>query len=379
MERRQKIRQYARLTEVIRFSRKSIRGLTFSLALLFLEACGAIQGNRKQIDRLQTELQALEARLRVLETDQEQMPEVLVRARAAVAYVRAAYTFVDDLGRPLRHVLNEAGEPIADAQGVPLVDLAGTGPIAVTEYCGTAFLVGRHGELLTNRHIAEPWWEDEDSAPLLAAGLHPVFLRLRAFFEERAEPVPLEVLRVHEEDIALVRTIDWTPGAEPLSLLRESQRLEEGRRVILIGYPTGLDAMLAKLDIAEKARLEIATKGDGYAMTELLARSNQLRASVTSGYLWEVLPNTLVYDARTAPGGSGGPLLDGHGNVVGVNEAYLPSFQGGNYAVPIQFGRLLLDGGGTEAAGPKRESPSLTKELANPQESMISSDLLRHR
>jgi S1-C subfamily serine protease len=325
--------------------------------VIFLGGCVAVQGNRDQVDKLQKQVQALEDRVRVLESDQEKIPQVLARARAAVAYIRAAYTFVDASGRPLRHVLNDAGEPIADAQGVPLVDLTGVGAIAMTEYCGTAFLVARNGELLTNRHIAEPWWEDKESAPLLAAGLHPVFLRLRAFFEERAEPVPLEVLRVHEEqDIALVRTIGWTPNAEPLSLLPDSERLEAGRRVILIGYPTGLDALLAKLETSEKTKLEIATKGNGYAMTEMLARSNELRPTVTGGFLWEVLPNTLVYDARTAPGGSGGPLLDGHGKVVGVNEAYLPSFQGGNYAVPIRFGRLLLGGGGIQATGPNRET-----------------------
>ena len=265
-------------------------------------------------------------------------------------------TFVDASARPLRHVLNDAGEPVADAQGVPLVELTGTGPIAETEYCGTAFLAGRRGELLTNRHIAEPWWEDEASAPLLTAGLHPVFLRLRAFFEERADPVLLEVLRVHEEqDIALLRIIGWRPSASPLPLLPESERLEEGRRVILIGYPTGLNAILSKLDTSERAKLEIATKGNGYAMTEMLASSNQLRPTITGGYLWEVLPNTLVYDARTASGGSGGPLLDSHGRVVGVNEAYLPSFQGGNYAVPIRFGQLLLNGGGVPVADSNRE------------------------
>ena len=356
------------------FLQKSLSGLTLSLVILFSGACGAIQGNREQTDRLRTELQALEARLRVLETDQKQMPNILVQARAAVAYVRAAYTFADALGRPLRHVLNEAGEPIADAQGVPLVDLNGTGAIAETEYCGTAFLAGPRGELLTNRHIAEPWWEDEASAPLLAAGLHPVFLRLRAFFEERADPVPLEVLRVHEEkDIALTRTIGWIPTAEPLSLLPESEHLEEGRRVILIGYPTGLDALLAKLDYAERSELEIATKGNGYAMTQLLARSNQLRPTITGGYVWEVLPNTLVYDARTGPEGSGGPVLDDHGKVVGVNEAYFSSFQGGNYAVPIQFGWVLLHGGGILAAGATRETPTEVKESVNPQKKVNSS------
>jgi hypothetical protein len=54
-----------------------------------------------------------------------------------------------------------------------------------------------------------------------------------------------------EQDIALVRTIGWTPTIEPIPLLPDSERSEDGRRVISIGYPTGL-AMLAKLDYTEK-------------------------------------------------------------------------------------------------------------------------------
>jgi hypothetical protein len=101
---------------------------------------------------------------------------------------------------------------------------------------------------LTNRHIAEPWWEDEKAAPLLTAGLKPVFIRLRAFFQERPTGVPIEVLRIDERlDIALAKTVGWTPLARPLVLHGDSAKVEEGQPIILIGYPTGLEAVLAKL------------------------------------------------------------------------------------------------------------------------------------
>jgi hypothetical protein len=119
---------------------------------------------------LQQQLDALETRLRTLENRREQVPAAVAKARAAVAFIWAAYAFVDEAGRPLRHVLNEAGEPIADVQGIPKVDVTGTGTVAALHYSGTAFLVDRQGHLLTNRHIAEPWWENEDAAPPLAAG-----------------------------------------------------------------------------------------------------------------------------------------------------------------------------------------------------------------
>lgn len=335
--------------------------LTLILGLLVLiGGCAAVQGNRGSEDALREHIRALEERLRVLESDQASIGGVLNQTRAAVAYIRGTYTFVDATGRPLRHVLNDVGEPIADPEGVPLVDVTGTGDIAVTNYCGTAFLAGRQGELLTNRHVAEPWWKDETSAPLIAAGLRPVFLRLRAFFQERAEAAPIEVLRVHpEQDVALVRTVAWLPTARPLPLYADSEQLEEGQPVILVGYPTGLEAILARLGHAERAKLEAETGGWGWAMVSRLAQNHQLRPTVTGGHLWEVLPNTLVYDARTAAGGSGGPLLDHRGRVVGVNSEYLPDFHGGNYAVPIRYGAQLLAGEGLEANDARRETQDL--------------------
>jgi S1-C subfamily serine protease len=341
--------------------RLPLRMLALGLVLAVAGGCVATpQADQEDTKALRAQIQTLETRVRAVESRREQIPAVVANARAAVALVWGTYTFVDTGGRPLRHVLNEVGEPVADPQGVPLVDLTGTGPIAVTDYTGTAFLVGRRGELLTNRHVAQPWWEDEASAPLLAAGLRPVFLRLRAFFQERVEAVPIEVLRVDaEQDIALVRTVGWVPSAEPLSIHPRADQFPEGQPVILIGYPTGLEAVLAKLDTLELIALEAATGADNYAMTERLAEAHRLRPTTTGGFLWEALPHMLVYDAQTTGGGSGGPLLDRQGRVIGVNTAYLPDFRGGNFGVPIRFGQALLDGRGIQSGAPARETPDL--------------------
>lgn len=350
-----------------------LRTLTLGLVLAVAGGCVAIpHGDQQDTEALRAHIQTLEARVRAVESRREEVPAVVARARAAVAFVWGTYTFVDAAGRPLRHVLNEVGEPVADPRGVPLVDLTGTGPIAVTNYTGTAFLVGQQGELLTNRHVAQPWREDEASAPLLAAGLRPVFLRLRAFFQEQVEAVPIEVLRVDaEQDIALIRTVGWVPSAEPLSIHLQADQIPEGRPVILIGYPTGLDAVLAKLDTPELNALEAATGADGYAMTERLVETHRLRPTITGGFLWEALPHILVYDAQTTGGGSGGPLLDLQGRVIGVNTAYLPEFRGGNFGVPIRFGQGLLEGGGIEAGAPTHETPGLMAQETSAAKSSV--------
>ena len=350
--------------------------LAVTLAVMAIGGCatspGSIGGDR---EALQLQIQTLEARLRTLEARPEQVSVAVMNARAAVAFVWGTYTFVDPGGRPLRHVLNDEGEPIADPHGVPLVDLAGTGPTAVTDYSGTAFLVDTQGHLLTNRHIAEPWWGDESSAPLLTAGLRPVFLRLRAFFQERPDGVPLEVVRVDaEQDVALARTVGWIPTAAPLPLHPEPERLREGQPVVLVSYPTGLDAVLSRLDAREQAALERATGPDRYALAEVLARTHRLAPTMMGGFLWEVLPYTLVYDARTTGGGSGGPLLDRQGRVIGINAAYLPEFEGANYGVPIRLGGALLTGGGLTSDGPTRETPEALATSAARGEAPLASD-----
>ena len=50
----------------------------------------------------------------------------------------------------------------------------------------------------------------------------------------------------------------------------------------------------------------------------------------------------LVYDAQTTSGGSGGPLFNDSGKVIGVNFAILSGFSGSNFAVPISRAAKLL-------------------------------------
>ena len=163
-------------------------------------------------------------------------------------------------------------------------------------------------------------------------------------------------------DVALVRTVGWRPPADPLPMYPEPSGLAEGQAVILIGYPTGLDAVLSKLSVHEYKDMDRAGTMDQYATVEYLSMEDRLSPTITGGFVWEIRPHVLVYDARTTGGGSGGPVLDRLGRVIGVNAAYLEEFEGGNYGVPIQAGRRLLAGGGQPATAAKREQPTLFSE-----------------
>jgi hypothetical protein len=112
------------------------------------------------------------------------------------------------------------------------------------------------------------------------------------------------------------KAVGWAPSAQPLTVPDHPPEVREGQPVFLVGYPTGLDAVVARLEYKEQAELEKATGSSDYAKALLLAQRQQLRPSITGGFLWEVLPHTLVYDAHTAGGSSGGPLLDRQGTGV---------------------------------------------------------------
>jgi serine protease Do len=347
---------------------KLLRTFLISILLgsagILLTGCHTFLGFNKDVEALRLQVQEQDRRIHALESQPDKIRTIITKARAAVVYIWGTYTFTDSEGRPLRYVLTTEGKPIADPKGIPKVDITGTGPVAISNYCGTAFLADQEGRLLTNRHVAEPWWEDEAAAPLLKAGLRPVFLRLRAFFQENPQGVPIKVVRIHPvQDLALFKTIGWQPQARPLPLYPASQVVEEGQPVLLIGFPTGLEAVLAKLDDSGLEEIQTENGLCSYETAERLSQKGKLTPTTTGGFLWEVLPKSLVYDARTKEGGSGGPLLNYQGQVIGVNVAYLPGFSGGNYAIPIRFGLELLEGKGSPGKGSTQEDRKLSEWL----------------
>jgi len=74
-----------------------------------------------------------------------------------------------------------------------------------------------------------------------------------------------------------------------------------------------------------------------------LAMKGLLRPLATYGRLGDVTDYTLVYDVHTAPGGSGGPVIDSHAQVIGINAAFMPNFTGENLGVPVKYLKLLLE------------------------------------
>jgi hypothetical protein len=111
---------------------------------------------------------------------------------------------------------------------------------------------------------------------------------------------------------------------------------------VLLGYPTGINAILARTGEQTLQSIAKATKGNPKEVMEELARRHLIRPVVTQGHIGDVLPDKIIYDAQTTSGGSGGPLFNSEGRVIGINFAMVRDFGGSNFAIPIGYGKSLL-------------------------------------
>ncbi len=92
--------------------------------------------------------------------------------------------------------------------------------------------------------------------------------------------------------------------------------------------------MVAKSPPAVYDRL--AYRRDDVGAASELAALSLIRPSATYGHLGDVVGEKLVYDAPTAHGGSGGPVFDSHGEVIGINSAYIDGFSGGTLGISVK-------------------------------------------
>ena len=111
---------------------------------------------------------------------------------------------------------------------------------------------------------------------------------------------------------------------------------------MLLGYPTALDAILARAGAETLQSIAAASKGDPKQVMEELARRSLIRPTTTQGHIGDVLADKIVYDAQTTSGGSGGPLFNNEGKVIGINFAMVREFGGSNFAIPVAYGKSLL-------------------------------------
>ena len=296
-----------------------------------------------EVQSLKDELQATRGRLEALETERAAAERIIKEYGAGVCLIQGSYAFYDASDRPLRYRVDGSGLPIHKADGSYDLDVTGGGGVHTTLYFGTGFLVDRRGLVLTNRHVGEPWWRDGAADLLIGDGFRPRLVSLRAFFPHEKGALPLTVERLSENaDLALLR-LDIRKRTIPVLPIDASRAAAvPGRPVVLVGYPTGLEALLAKADASVVRQIMDSAGTSPERMVEALSRKGLIRPSTTQGHIGDVTRTDIVFDAPTTEGGSGGPVFNKAGAVIAVEYAALQRFGGNAFGVPMQYAVELL-------------------------------------
>ncbi len=295
-----------------------------------------------ELEEVVAELRATSERVELLEARTTANARVIAEASGAILFLQGSYYFTErDSGRPLRMVLGPDGRPVTNASGQGALSLDGAGPPLEIFVTGTGFIATPEGLVLTNRHVAIPWEFDGAAAELVQAGFVPQWNRFLGFLPDAAGPYVVDVVVASEDaDLAVVQMRDVTDDVPFVELGTEPP--SPGDPIIVMGYPLGLRALMARSDADFITALQDEGVTDFFEQARRLAEGGFMQPLATRGIVGQVTSSSVVYDAETTSGGSGGPVLTLEGLVVAVTMAILPEFGGSNLGVPAAQARALI-------------------------------------
>jgi S1-C subfamily serine protease/DNA-binding NarL/FixJ family response regulator len=294
-------------------------------------------------DSLKAQLQETQTRLSRLENEGRVAETIVHTYGPSICLLHVVMQFRDnDSGKLIRILTDAAGKPEVDDKGMVSLDTEGTGPLLQVDVFGTGFLVSRDGRLLTNHHVAEPWWSNDELKPLLDKGASAFAASYTAYFPGAAG-ITAKLDRISAKaDVATLKLESSAPRHSALLELDDRKQASvSGDPVVLIGYPTGIDGILARAGSDTTQEL-VKNAHEVSQIVSQLAAQHLIRPTTTQGHIGDVLTDKIVYDAATTSGGSGGPLFNREGKVIGVNFAILTDFGGSNLAVPIRYADELV-------------------------------------
>jgi serine protease Do len=168
------------------------------------------------------------------------------------------------------------------------------------EGTGSGMIIDKKGRILTNLHVVK----DMDDIKVQLADK-------RSF---KAEVIGTDA----PSDLAVIQIKGDIPSDLPTVDLGDSDSLQVGYLVMAIGSPFGF--------------VQTVTTG-------------VISATGRSGLGINTYEDFLQTDAAINPGNSGGPLVDMHGDVVGINSViatHIGQFAGVGFAIPINMAKAIL-------------------------------------
>jgi len=164
---------------------------------------------------------------------------------------------------------------------------------------GSGFIIDRDGHVLTNYHVI--------------ADARQVEVTMHNRKKYRATVVGTD--RSHDLAVVQIKAPDLNP-----MVLGDSRNLQVGQKVYAIGNPFGLAGTLTSGIVSS---IRSVQEPDGMTIDEAIQT-----------------------DAAINPGNSGGPLLNSHGEVIGINTMIASSVgqnAGIGFAIPINTAKAVLN------------------------------------
>ena len=164
---------------------------------------------------------------------------------------------------------------------------------------GSGFVIDKDGHILTNYHVIA-------DARQLEVTLHN---------RKKYRATVIGTDPAHDLAVIQIKAPDLTPA-----VLGDSRNLQVGQKVYAIGNPFGLSGTLTRGIVSS---IRPVREPNGAAIDEAIQT-----------------------DAAINPGNSGGPLLNWHGEVIGINTLILSSVgqnAGIGFAIPVNTAKAVLN------------------------------------
>jgi S1-C subfamily serine protease len=170
-------------------------------------------------EALKRQLQETQNELKLLENESRAAEAIVHKYGCSVALLHVVVGLRDkSSGQIIRIAADSTGKPLADDKGMISLQTEGNGPPVQFDFFGTGFLVARDGRLLTNRHVVEPWWKDEELKELVDAGAGAFALSYMAYFPGIGQGIAVKVDRISQiADLATLK-LQGPPPPQAASL-----------------------------------------------------------------------------------------------------------------------------------------------------------------
>jgi pSer/pThr/pTyr-binding forkhead associated (FHA) protein len=261
----------------------------------------------------------------------------------SVVLVYHSFVYEVKIGNKIVYLTKEGEE------GFETYEKGKTEPIQIT---GTGFFVSNSGEIITNRHVAVPWEYTEDKEKLeqsikesvtqnaqfaSQADQFKIFELLKnikisgksiaigialnnSYITSLSDFIPCVLSKEagnSEIDVAMLQTKTKSLPALVINIVNlneavnDESKINIGEQLFMIGYPAGFELATTKKGImANFQNGQITRLGDG----------------VNFGH-----------NVPTIGGGSGSPIFNSQGNLVGINYKGLVQTQGFNMAMLAKY------------------------------------------